>query len=113
HRLPHNQVERRYREGLNAQIDSLRKIVPKLQKTGTSDTGDLDDLDPNRRSKPSKSTVLASAAEYLEQLEVQNKQLTDGNALLWSRVKALQTLVKCEDCSLMHYMLDMKLDLKK
>ncbi|TKA77038.1 hypothetical protein B0A49_02219 [Cryomyces minteri] len=113
HRLPHNQVERRYREGLNAQIDSLRKIVPKLQKTGTSDAGDLDDLDPTRRSKPSKSTVLASAAEYLEQLEVQNKQLTDENALLWSGVKALQTLIKCEDCSLMHYMLDMKLDLKK
>src|SRR3712207_8387256 len=32
-RLPHNQVERKYREGLNAELERLRRAVPTLPQS--------------------------------------------------------------------------------
>ncbi|KAK7523109.1 uncharacterized protein IWZ02DRAFT_376554 [Phyllosticta citriasiana] len=107
-RLPHNQVERKYRESLNTQLESLRRVVPALQQSSRGcDGGDIEDLPTP--SKPSKAVVLASATAYIKQMEKDKKQLADENQLLRSRIKALQALVKCEDCSLMQYVMDLKL----
>ncbi|KAF2091316.1 hypothetical protein K490DRAFT_71514 [Saccharata proteae CBS 121410] len=108
-RLPHNQVERKYRESLNTQLDSLRRVVPALQtgRGGCGEGGDIEDLPTP--SKPSKAVVLASATAYIKQMEKDRRQLADENALLSARIKALQALVKCEDCSLMQYVMDLKI----
>lgn len=107
-RLPHNQVERKYRESLNTQLDSLRRVVPALQQSSRGcEGGDIEDLPTP--SKPSKAVVLASATAYIKQMEKDKKQLADENQLLRTRIKALQALVKCEDCSLMQYVMDLKL----
>jgi Helix-loop-helix DNA-binding domain len=107
-RLPHNQVERKYRESLNTQLDSLRRVVPALQQSPrVCDGADIEDLPAP--SKPSKAVVLASATAYIKQMEKEKKQLADENTLLRTRIKALQSLVKCEDCSLMQYVMDLKL----
>ncbi|KAF2453430.1 hypothetical protein BDY21DRAFT_292926 [Lineolata rhizophorae] len=123
-RLPHNQVERKYRESLNTQLDSLRRVVPALQQNnaqrtaaaggaesgggGGSNGPDIEDLPAP--TKPSKAVVLASATAYIKQMEKEKRQLADENALLRSRIKALQALVKCEDCSLMQYVMDLKIN---
>ena len=107
-RLPHNQVERKYRESLNTQLESLRRAVPALQQNQrTCDTADIEDLPAP--SKPSKAVVLASATTYIKQMEKDKKSLQDENQLLRSRVKALQALVRCDDCSLMQYVRDLKI----
>lgn len=108
-RLPHNQVERKYRESLNTQLESLRRVVPSLQQNVRGyDGADIEDLPTP--SKPSKAVILASATAHIKQQEKDKKSLADENALLRARVKALQALVKCDDCSLMQYVMDMKIN---
>lgn len=107
-RLPHNQVERKYRESLNTQLDSLKRVVPSLQQNPRGcDSADIEDLPTP--SKPSKAVILASATAYIKQMEKDKKSLADENQLLRTRVKALQALVKCDDCSLMQYVMDLKI----
>lgn len=107
-RLPHNQVERKYRESLNTQMESLRRVVPTLQQDARAcDSADIEDLPTT--SKPSKAVILASATAYIKQQEKDKKSLAEENQLLRTRVKALQALVKCDDCSLMQYVMDLKL----
>lgn len=111
-RLPHNQVERKYRESLNTQLESLRRVVPSLQQNQRScDGADIEDLPTP--SKPSKAVILASATAYIKQMEKDKKGLADENQLLKTRIKALQALVKCEDCSLMQYVMELKINQQK
>jgi hypothetical protein len=107
-RLPHNQVERKYRESLNTQLDSLKRVVPSLQQNNRAcDGADIEDLPTP--SKPSKAVILASATAYIKQMEKDKKRVEEENQLLRTRVKALQALVKCDDCSLMQYVMDLKI----
>jgi len=108
-RLPHNQVERKYRESLNTQLESLRRVVPALQQNPrVCDGADIEDLPAP--SKPSKAVILASATAYIKQVEKENKTMQEENAMLRARIKALQALVKCDDCSLMQYVMDLKIN---
>ncbi|EON67212.1 hypothetical protein W97_06465 [Coniosporium apollinis CBS 100218] len=108
-RQPHNQVEKKYRESLNTQLESLRRVVPSLRQNARScDGADIEDLPTP--SKPSKAVVLASATSYIKQMERERQQLREENEMLKSRIKALQTLAKCQDCSLMHFVRNLKID---
>jgi hypothetical protein len=108
-RLPHNQVERKYRESLNTQLESLRRVVPALQQNPQACDGvDMEDL-PTPPSKPSKAVILASATAYIKQMEKEKKAAQEENQILRTRVKALQALVKCDDCSIMQYVMDLKI----
>lgn len=75
-RLPHNQVERKYREGLNAELERLRLAIPTLPYR---DTHAL-----NGPPKPSKATVLASAIDYIHQMEAERERLSRENDALRS-----------------------------
>ena len=108
-RLPHNQVERKYRESLNTQLDSLRRVVPALQnpqRPPCDNNADIEDLPTP--SKPSKAVILASATAYIKQMEKERQGLLDEVQSLRGRVKALQALVQCDGCSLMQYFVDLK-----
>lgn len=106
-RQPHNQVERKYRESLNTQLTTLSKVVPSLQQHGC-DGADMEDLPTP--SKPSKAVILASATAYIKQMEKEKKALQDENAILHARIKGLSALIKCDDCSLMQYFVDLKIN---
>jgi hypothetical protein len=121
-RLPHNQVERKYRESLNTQLESLRRVIPALQQPIPSsavgddslcpgDKADIEDLPSLAPSKPSKAVVLASATAYIKQLEKEKKALAEENAALNGRLKAygVRTQVRCDDCSLMQYVKGLKI----
>jgi len=73
-RLPHNQVERKYREGLNSELERLRRAVPTLMQR------DLRDL--TAPPKPSKATILASAIDYIKQIERERDLLREENEKL-------------------------------
>jgi hypothetical protein len=60
-RLPHNQVERKYREGLNSELERLRKAVPSLSQS--------DEANMIGQPKPSKGMILSSAIDYIKTIE--------------------------------------------
>ncbi|KAF2036405.1 hypothetical protein EK21DRAFT_52454 [Setomelanomma holmii] len=68
-RLPHNQVERKYREGLNAELERLRKAVPILPQSEVA--GGMG------QPKPSKAMVLAGAIDYIKRIEKERDALLD------------------------------------
>lgn len=69
--IPHNIVERKYREGLNAQLQRLRRAVPTLLQS--------DDGSDIRQPKPSKSTVLAAAVDYIKMITQECDMLRKEN----------------------------------
>ncbi|EDU49100.1 HLH domain containing protein [Pyrenophora tritici-repentis] len=73
-RLPHNQVERKYREGLNAELERLRNAVPILRQR--------DEPGHMAQPKPSKAMILASAIEYIQSIEKENELLKGENERL-------------------------------
>ncbi|KAF2848762.1 hypothetical protein T440DRAFT_400544 [Plenodomus tracheiphilus IPT5] len=73
-RLPHNQVERKYREGLNSELERLRKAVPSLPQ---SDEGGV-----MGQPKPSKAMVLSSAIEYIRKIKNERDTLKEENERL-------------------------------
>jgi hypothetical protein len=68
-RLPHNQVERKYREGLNSELERLRKAVPTLPHS--------DDGSAMSQPKPSKAMILSSAIEYIRSIEKERDALRE------------------------------------
>jgi hypothetical protein len=65
--MPHTEVERKYREKLNMELERLRRAVPILPQQ--SDAADV-----MGAAKPSKSMVLAVAIDYIRELERQRDE---------------------------------------
>ncbi|KAF2681678.1 hypothetical protein K458DRAFT_420447 [Lentithecium fluviatile CBS 122367] len=59
-RIAHKQVERKYREGLNAELDRLRRSIPTLPRGDEGKFG---------HARLSKTMVLASAIDYIHKIE--------------------------------------------
>ena len=75
-RQPHNEVERKYRESLNAELERLRMAVPMLPRCQSQEE--------NSPPKPSKAVVLASAIDYIHKMEVERDRLLEENKMLKS-----------------------------
>lgn len=73
-RLPHNEVERKYRESLNLGFEKLRAAVPTLPK--------LDAGAASIAQKQSKAAVLTAAFDYIKCLEGENERLQEENRQL-------------------------------
>jgi hypothetical protein len=61
-RVPHYEVERKYREGLNAAFERLRNVVPTLPQGRDRVIGAV---------QPSKGMIIAAAIEYMNRLEIE------------------------------------------
>ncbi|KAK3669473.1 hypothetical protein LTR78_010659 [Recurvomyces mirabilis] len=86
-RLPHNLIERRYRDNLNRQIEVLRDELPTF-KSIVAYTADIEDT----------TTSLGAV------LEQERGQATTRNTLLCEQVEGLQKLVRCDDCAIVKYL---------
>lgn len=101
-RVPHNLVERRYRDNLNHQIESLRLTLPSLKDAQPSLPGsDFEDLSSPRM--PSKAIIISTAATYIRDMENERARLLDANKALVEQVASLQKLVRCDEGNLLHY----------
>ncbi|KAK3614900.1 hypothetical protein LTR56_026935 [Elasticomyces elasticus] len=105
-RLPHNLIERRYRDNLNHQIDILRDELPTFKAVVTCNAADVEDttVSPLAGKWPSKAVVIAAAIQYIGLLEQQRGQAMSRNTLLCGQVAGLQRLVRCDDCAIVKYM---------
>lgn len=102
-RVPHNLVERRYRDNLNNQIEQLRLTLPSLRDAQPSgcETEDIVTIGPRM---PSKAVIISTAATYIKDLETERERLLDATKALQGQVSSLQKLVRCEDCSMLGYL---------
>jgi hypothetical protein len=103
-RQPHNEIEKKYRESINTHLEALKNSIPAFQSKSSDclhGKGDIEDL--AAAPKPSKSIILASAVAHIKKVEKEKRQLEQERNLLRQQVKALQALVKCDDCSVMNY----------
>jgi hypothetical protein len=75
---PHVQVERKYREGLNSDLERLRRAVPTLLQSG--------DGAVMGQPKPSKAMVLSCAVAYIAKIEHERDRLRERNKQLGSSV---------------------------
>ena len=105
-RLPHNVIERRYRNHLNSQIEALRLAVPALKEEQNTQA-DVDDGIPLR--PPSKADIISTAATYIKELQDRNSDLLEYTRSLQGQVEGLQKLVKCDDCSILKYLTSLQL----
>jgi hypothetical protein len=87
-RQAHNLVERKYRDTLNGELVRLRQAIPHIRE--------LDAETPEGRSRASKATVLAAAADYIARLVDNVERLTEENALLRRRVGMKPAVVGAE-----------------
>lgn len=74
--IPHTEVEKRYRNSLNAELRSLQMAVPHL----ASFHSELD----SGRHRPTKATIIASAVQYIKALELERDALRVGTARAFS-----------------------------
>lgn len=87
-RQPHNQVEKKYREGLNNELERLRRAVrtlPQPRPRSCSTSEEEDDSYGGYSAavpKPSKAAVLAGAVEYIKYLESEHERLANENEQL-------------------------------
>ncbi|KAK8165325.1 hypothetical protein BKA80DRAFT_271079 [Phyllosticta citrichinensis] len=87
-RQPHNMVEKKYREGLNNELERLRRAVRTLPQPRTRSLSSDDDDDEDGYGysssvpKPSKAAVLAGAVEYIRYLETEHERLRGENEQL-------------------------------
>jgi hypothetical protein len=105
-RVPHSEVEKKYRENVNAQLEALRQVVPAQNALGGFDRADIEDL-PARQA--SKAAVMSIATAYIKQLKKDNGDMERELKELREKNRALQSLAKCDDCSLMKYIMRLKL----
>jgi len=105
----HSLVERKYRENLNAKIAQLHNT---LQSTHYGPkNGEEDEEEPPApvpANKVRKSDVLTEAMNYVNQTEVEMRHMDNEIQRLSDRVRALEKLVRCEDCSLLKQMVHMQ-----
>ncbi|EXJ82075.1 hypothetical protein A1O1_08144 [Capronia coronata CBS 617.96] len=106
----HSLVEKKYRENLNAKIAQLHITLqsshygPKTGEEGESDTP----VSIVQASKVRKSDVLTEAMNYVNQTEVEMRHMENEINRLSERVRVLEKLVRCEDCSLLKQMVNMQ-----
>ncbi|KAM3419196.1 hypothetical protein BST61_g5140 [Cercospora zeina] len=105
-RVPHNLVERRYRDNLNNQIESLRLTLPSLRDAQPC-TGESEDVSSPRM--PSKAVIIQTAASYIQDLQGERSRLRDSNKALQEQVSTLQKLVRCDESNVLQYINAMRL----
>lgn len=109
----HSLVERKYRENLNAKIAQLHNTLQSSHygpKTSMEDDSDNPSslLAAIPASKVRKSDVLTEAMNYVNQTEVEMRHMENEINRLSERVRVLEKLVRCEDCSLLKQMVNLQ-----
>ncbi|GIZ47822.1 hypothetical protein CKM354_001090300 [Cercospora kikuchii] len=101
-RIPHTIIERRYRDNLNTQIETLRLSLPSLKNAYVCSPDVEDSALPPRL--PSKAMIIATAATYIKELEQERQAAMEAVGNLQQQVVDLQKLIQCNDCSILQYL---------
>lgn len=101
-RVPHSQVEKKYRENVNAQLEALRRAVPSSRNDSTSSgTYDIEDLGASSR-QPSKAIILSNATAYIKQLEKDMERIQEDLENTKAQNRTLQLVLNGNSASLLN-----------
>lgn len=105
-KVPHNAIERRYRDNINERIATLRAAVPALRDLTPKNNGGSSSLlprKPRRKGEPedlvdgvsaatklNKATILGKATEYIHYLKKRETQLSAEAEGLKELIRSLQ-----------------------
>ncbi|EXJ59225.1 hypothetical protein A1O7_06657 [Cladophialophora yegresii CBS 114405] len=109
----HSLVERKYRENLNAKIMQLHSTLqnshygPRVGEDGEHEDSMVSNNGPPA-AKVRKSDVLTEAMNYVNQTEVEMRHMENEIYRLSERVRVLEKLVRCEDCSLLKQVVNLQ-----
>ncbi len=114
-RAAHSQVERRYRNNLNGRIFQLDRALSRARggsSAGNEEQGPFDvatNVTIVGATKTRKAEVLLNAINFVQEAEREKKNFQSEITFLKLRMAALEKLVKCEDCSLLEQMRQLRL----
>ncbi|KAI5370006.1 Putative myc-type, basic helix-loop-helix (bHLH) domain-containing protein [Septoria linicola] len=106
-RVPHNLVERRYRDNLNHQIELLRLTLPSLRDAQPCTAADYEDASSPRM--PPKAVIIQTAASYIQDMQSERARLLNANQALQEQVTRLQQLVRWDESNVVQYVNAMRL----
>ncbi|KIW93636.1 uncharacterized protein Z519_06241 [Cladophialophora bantiana CBS 173.52] len=101
----HTEIERRYRNNLNAKMWQLHRTLEGSSRMSSSS----DDSDSPRQSEEQrrrqqqqqqparKSDILSNALQYINESELEMRHMTDEIFRLKSRLAVLQRMVQCDE----------------
>jgi len=87
-RIPHNTVEKHYRNTVNAALQRLQRTVPRFASPGH----DSDGLEAVRQ--PTKTAVLMGAVEYIRELERERDALREERGTLRNVARTSEMLLE-------------------
>ena len=105
HRVPHKQVERKYRHGLNSKFTELQDML--AEQIAKENAADIEDLGKVGR-KMGKAEVLAGAVDYVRTSKHLQQEHERTIARLQAHIKALRDLINCNNCSFYKFAMAMK-----
>ncbi|KAF2745814.1 hypothetical protein M011DRAFT_121847 [Sporormia fimetaria CBS 119925] len=77
HRTTHKDIERKYREGINSDLERLRRAIPSLAQSDEDESGGDEGGAAKKPVKPTKSQVLAAALEYIKHGDEEREALRE------------------------------------
>jgi len=104
----HSVIERRYRDNLNGKIAHLHRTLQAVEANSRLIGFDGQYSDPGRRVR--KCDIMIKAIHYVHQSEVELRHMTEEIQHLQERVRGLEKLVKCEDCTLLQNLRRLQLE---
>ncbi len=104
----HSVIERRYRDNLNGKITHLHRTLQAVEANSRLIGFDGQYSDPGRRVR--KCDIMIKAIHYVHQSEVELRHMTEEIQHLQERVRGLEKLVKCEDCTLLQNLRRLQLE---
>ncbi|KAK5203149.1 bHLH/Zip transcription factor [Exophiala xenobiotica] len=104
----HSVIERRYRDNLNGKITHLHRTLQAAEANSRLTGFEGQYSDPGRRVR--KCDIMSTAIHYVHQSEVEIRHMTEEIQRLQERVRGLEKLVKCEDCTLLQNLRRLQLE---
>jgi Helix-loop-helix DNA-binding domain len=98
----HSIIERKYRENINSKITQLQDTLSVIDYFIQEDSRLPNEAPEPNAAKPRKGDILTRAIDYIQQAEIDKRHMSEEVRLLRSRVAAMNRPNGCNDCSLMH-----------
>lgn len=98
----HSIVERKYRENLNSKITQLQETLSVTDYFVQGDSRLPNEAPAPNGAKPRKGDILTRTIDYIQHAEVDKRHMSEEIRLLRSQITAMKRPNSCMDCSLVH-----------
>lgn len=98
----HSIIERKYRENLNSKITQLQDTLSVTDYFIQEDSRLPNEAPVPNAAKPRKGDILTHTIDYIQHAEIDKRHMSEEIRLLRSQITAMKRPNSCNDCSLVH-----------